>query len=76
MPFNPRQVRAEMARKGFTIETLAATSGLATSSISKALGPNGNPTANTIEKLADALEVDEGLFFTPRQHCSVNQATA
>lgn len=66
MPFEPREVKAQMVRKGLTVEQLSALSGLATSTITKALGPKGNPTVDTVEKMALGLGLqDEGLFFCP-----------
>lgn len=61
--FNPRTVRAEMARRGVTIEELSRRSGVATSTVSNVLAPNGNPRATTLAGIARALGVDVGLFF-------------
>lgn len=63
--FNPRTVRAEMARRGVTIEDLARAAGVSTSTISNVLRPNGNPRATTISGIARALGVTAGLFFDP-----------
>lgn len=76
MPFNPNEVRAQMARRGVKVEQLAALSGLHSQGIYKALSPNGNPTVSTLEKIAKGLGLpDESVFFTPHQHCSVNHAS-
>lgn len=74
MPFEPREVKAQMARNGLTVDQLSAVSGVPAPTIYKALGPKGNPTVETLEKLARGLGLaDEGVFFVARQHCSVNR---
>ncbi len=70
MPYDPFSIRAEMARRRVTVDELATRTGLAASGIHKALAPGANPTAKTLEKIAEALGVSEGLFFAPRAHCS------
>lgn len=72
--FNPACVRAEMARRGLTLEAIAERSGLAVSGIHKALGPNGNPTRRTMEAIAAAIGVNPSLFFDSNLHRSENNS--
>lgn len=74
--FNPRTVRAEMARRGVTIEELSRRAGVATSTISNVLAPDGNPRARTLAGIARALGVDVGLFFDPEPQNTANRTPA
>lgn len=53
--------------KGFTISAIAEQIGTTQTSLSRALGDNGNPTLETLEKIATALGVNiTELFDTPK----------
>lgn len=73
--FNPATVRAEIARSGMSIEEVARVSGLSSSAIHKALGPLGNPTVETLRKIAKAIGTQEVIFFDVDLHNSVNAAS-
>lgn len=47
-----------------TISSIAEQIGTTQTSLSRALGDNGNPTLETLEKIASALEVDVQELFT------------
>lgn len=49
--------------KGMTISSIAEQIGTTQTSLSRALGDNGNPTLETLEKIASALEVDVQELF-------------
>lgn len=49
--------------KGITVSQLAEKMGIKQESLSRAI--NGNPTLETLEKIANALEVDITELFTP-----------
>lgn len=50
--------------KGISVTDLAAQLGIAQESLSRAI--NGNPTVQTLEKIAAALEVDITELFSPK----------
>lgn len=49
--------------KGMTISSIAEQIGTTQTSLSRALGDNGNPTLETLEKVAGALDVDVQELF-------------
>lgn len=52
--------------RGITISSIAKQIGTAQTSLSRALGDNGNPTLETLKKVASALSVDVvDLFASP-----------
>ena len=51
--------------RGLTISAIAEQIGMTQTSLSRALGDNGNPTLETLSKIADALSVDISELFTP-----------
>jgi transcriptional regulator with XRE-family HTH domain len=61
--FSGAKVRAVMERRGLNIPALARLSGMTTVQIAALLG-GMNPTASTIERLADCLQAHPGKFFT------------
>lgn len=63
MPFYPENVRAEMARKRLTVEDVARLANLSPSTVHKATTEDGNPTKQTIEAIAVAVEVDAATFW-------------
>lgn len=68
MPYHPKNVRAEMARRSMTNEDVAAKANLSPSTVQRATTDGGNPTAETIQAIAEALEVDPVTFWrNPRQ---------
>lgn len=67
--------------KGMTISAIAEQIGTTQTSLSRALGDNGNPTLETLEKIATALGVNiSELFDQPKNntagitcpHCGKN----
>lgn len=50
--------------RGMTISSIAEQIGTTQTSLSRALGNNGNPTLETLEKIANALDVDVPELFT------------
>ncbi len=74
--FDPNAVRAEMARRRMTLEDVHRGTGLSVSALAKILGDKGNPTADSLCRIAAALGVDERLFFDGRRHDSANVWTA
>lgn len=50
--------------KGMTISSIAEQIGTTQTSLSRALGDNGNPTLETLEKIASALDVDVPELFS------------
>jgi transcriptional regulator with XRE-family HTH domain len=71
--FYPSQVRAEIARRSLTLSEFSEQSGVPVSTISKALSDDGNPTTETLDKMAKALGVSEAVFFTRPLHLGVNE---
>lgn len=53
--------------KGVTISSVAEQIGTTQTSLSRALGDNGNPTLETLEKIATALNVDVTELFAQPQ---------
>lgn len=49
--------------KGVTISSVAEQIGTTQTSLSRALGDNGNPTLETLEKIANALNVEVTELF-------------
>lgn len=49
--------------KGVTISSIAEQIGTTQTSLSRALGDNGNPTFETLEKIANALNVEVTELF-------------
>lgn len=49
--------------KGVTISSIAEQIGTTQTSLSRALGDNGNPTLETLEKIANALNVEVTELF-------------
>lgn len=74
--FDPRSVKAEMARNGVTLKELSQRTGLGVSSIHKMLAPGGNPRVKSLTLIAEALEVPVAIFFGPRLHHSTNHTPA
>lgn len=69
MPYYPANVRAEMARKRLTNEEVAKRAKKSTSTIQAATSDDGNPTKETIEAIATAIEVDPVIFWiAPPKH--------
>lgn len=69
--FDPRIVKAEMARREITFKELAVIIGKSESGLRKMLGKNGNPTIQNIEAIAKALNCSPSIFFITQQHYSV-----
>lgn len=59
------RIKELIRNKGLTIEEFAESIGMKQSSISRAI--NGNPTLDTLQKIADGLQVDISELFTPAQ---------
>ena len=58
-----------MQRKGMTISAIADQIGTTQTSLSRALGDNGNPTLETLDKIANALNVHiTELFEQPQSN--------
>ncbi|MFK2399079.1 helix-turn-helix domain-containing protein [Bacteroides fragilis] len=58
-----------MQRKGMTISAIAEQIGTTQTSLSRALGDNGNPTLETLDKIANALNVHiTELFEQPQSN--------
>ena len=56
MPVNAQQIKVQMA--GRTITDVAESAGMARSDLSRLLSGRGNPTMNTVDRLAEALGCD------------------
>lgn len=74
--FQPKALRAEMKRLGLRTEDLSNKTGLGTSTITKILSPKGNPTVKTLCAIAEALDVDPGVFFATGKHYSADGSAA
>lgn len=64
------QVLVERQRKGYSINQLADFSGLGRGFVSELLRGRKVPTLRTVEKIADALEVDTCVLLCGRQEKS------
>lgn len=73
--FDASAVRAEMGRRSINVEKLVELSGLSRAALDKILGPDGNPTSESITKIARALGVDVRLFFAPDSHHGVKHGS-
>jgi len=67
------RIKDILKEKGITISSLAEQIGTPQTSLSRALGENGNPTFDTLSKIAAALGVEVSeLFSAPKEgviHC-------
>lgn len=67
------RIKDILKEKGVTISSLAEQIGTPQTSLSRALGENGNPTFDTLSKIANALGVSVSeLFDAPKEdiiHC-------
>ncbi|MFI2744191.1 helix-turn-helix domain-containing protein [Zhouia sp. PK063] len=60
-------IKDVIKRKGYSVTTLAEKLGMTQVSLSRII--NGNPTVETLEKIANALEVDvKDLFASTMEH--------
>lgn len=75
------RIKELFKEKGMTISAIAEHIGTTQTSLSRALGDNGNPTLETLEKIATALGVNiSELFDQPKNnttgitcpHCGKN----
>lgn len=58
------RIKELLKERGMTMNDLASIIGTTQTSISRMLGENGNPTYDTLMKIADAFDVDiSDLFF-------------
>ncbi|SHF51614.1 Transcriptional regulator, contains XRE-family HTH domain [Bacteroides faecichinchillae] len=57
------RIKEVCKEKGITVSQLAEKMGIKQESLSRAI--NGNPTLETLEKIASALDVDVPELFTP-----------
>lgn len=57
------RIKELLKEKGITISDLADKIGTAQTSLSRALGENGNPTYETLNKISKALGVDMSELF-------------
>ncbi len=56
-------IKELLKNKGVTISNLAVQLGISQASLSRALGENGNPTLETLNKIASALGVSTSELF-------------
>lgn len=67
------RIKDILKEKGVTISSLAEQIGTPQTSLSRALGENGNPTFDTLSKIANALGVSVSELFDPAKediiHC-------
>jgi transcriptional regulator with XRE-family HTH domain len=61
---DPSRLKASRARKGLTLDQLAAVSGVSRAMISKIERGEGSPTATTLARLASALDVTMASLFS------------
>ena len=65
------RIKEVIKEKGFTVSQLADKIGIKQESLSRAI--NGNPTVETLEKIAEALDVPIWqLFATPNEIQQIN----
>ena len=57
------RIKELLKEKGITISDLADKIGTTQTSLSRALGENGNPTYETLNKISKALNVDMSELF-------------
>lgn len=57
------RIKELLKEKGITISNLAEQIGTTQTSLSRALGDNGNPTYETLNKIANVLNVDMSELF-------------
>lgn len=57
------EIKAIIKREGYTVTSVAEKMGMTQVSLSRII--NGNPTVETLEKIANVLNVDIGEFFIP-----------
>lgn len=63
------RIKDLLKEKGLTISALAEKVGTTQTSLSRALGENGNPTFETLKNIADALEVSIPELFDKTVTC-------
>ena len=63
------RIKEIMKEKGQTQKDLAQRMGVAEISLSRSI--NGNPNLETLQKIADALEVDISELFAPKETYSI-----
>ena len=67
------RIKELLKERGITISSLAEQIGTTQTSLSRALGENGNPTFDTLSKIANALGVSVSELFDPAKegviHC-------
>lgn len=68
MSYDRFLVLEEMARQRISMPELAEKTELSTRGLSKMLGPSGNPTADTLGKIAKALNTSVAVFFADDQN--------
>lgn len=61
------RIKDVLKEKGITMSVLADMVGTSQTSLSRALGENGNPTYETLSKIAVALNVPFTELFAPTQ---------
>lgn len=64
------RIKEVIKEKGLTIQALADQMGINRVNLSASI--NGNPTVETLEKIASALEVDITALFGSTNECEVN----
>ena len=57
------RIKELLKERGITISNLAEQIGTTQTSLSRALGENGNPTYDTLNKIAKVLDVDMSELF-------------
>lgn len=57
------RIKELLKERGITISSLAEQIGTTQTSLSRALGENGNPTYETLSKIAKVLDVDMSELF-------------
>ena len=60
------RIKDLLKEKGVTLSALAEQIGMTQTSLSRALGENGNPTFDTLNKIANALNVGISDLFQSR----------
>ena len=58
------KIKELIKEKGYTVEEIAKKMGVKRESLSRAI--NGNPTLDTLQKIADALDVTVPELFAPQ----------
>lgn len=55
-------------RHGLTLKELAEKIGISESTLKATIGKNGNPSVNTLKKIANAIGCEVGDFFAPTNY--------